>query len=277
MAALPVIALVLVAQINLAACAAGKGASNDLLRPHTLSTVAKAASSEGQATRKASNQHNSILSFLLRPFRAYEALALAIGHKTHLLSTKSLTQAPKDDDTAIEEAVEEHAEEGIAGAIFEILVVLVAAAVYKMHYASELVADGVDMEQADFSHGNFACMDNPTLSLYTCCVLQVVSSDNLNALGLLSFWLAIGMWIGLMALVTCGVPWLLIALVFVYFRQKMRTKLNLKNDTGTMGCDWLMWSFCCCCAAVQEAREIEKAPKASPKTDEAGEKEEVKV
>lgn len=62
-------------------------------------------------------------------------------------------------------------------------------------------------------------------------------------------------------MITCDVSGAIFVVFAVCCRQKLRAACRLKHGTmSTCIADCILWSFCCPCAAAQEAREVEYFP-----------------
>merc|ERR1719468_445161 len=53
-----------------------------------------------------------------------------------------------------------------------------------------------------------------------------------------------------------GLLWAVYIVMCVWFRQQIREKYGLKKERDTYAWDCLAWSFCCACAAAQEAKQV---------------------
>jgi len=79
----------------------------------------------------------------------------------------------------------------------------------------------------------------------------------MDVLGFLGFWVAVLILIGVSLLdtLTGGMSWFFAAAMFTYFRQQIRKKFEMKNETIDVATDYLLWLCCPCCSTVQEARQ----------------------
>lgn len=105
--------------------------------------------------------------------------------------------------------------------------------------------------------------DWPICFMAFCCPV-IRWADTMSMAPLLPFWAALGLMVLLACLqpATGGLISLLSVLVAVYFRQRLRRIYNHGPFTPkNMVLDCLTWSFCCWCAIVQEAREVEHVQK----------------
>lgn len=115
-----------------------------------------------------------------------------------------------------------------------------------------------------FAHGPFECHEDMEILAWSCCCGSIRWADTLQATGMLSFWLALAifMFTVLLEAFTGGVVmWIVVALIFTYYRQELRKKFSMKNDGEDQIKDFGMWCCCACCAIAQEARHIKEAPK----------------
>lgn len=129
---------------------------------------------------------------------------------------------------------------------------------------------------ANFSYGLFGCFqDWRTCMLAACCpairwadtVDKAHGSGNDKSFGLLTYWQAVCLMAGLVAIqhtllafLPLGAEFAGIAIIAVgvFYRQKLRRKHEM--DAGTTHTyieDCLAWTCCSCCAVAQEARQVE--------------------
>lgn len=83
----------------------------------------------------------------------------------------------------------------------------------------------------------------------------------------LAFWTTV--WFPILALSTSdlvlGIPVLALIIAATICRQRIRRAYALEEGGCTWVLDFLTWFFCSCCAAVQEARQVERyRPKIEP-------------
>lgn len=117
-----------------------------------------------------------------------------------------------------------------------------------------------------FTHGAFACLEDLDTSLWSCCCFGARWADTMSAAGLLSFWVAVVLFLGIQLMQSAVqglVVWAVAAMIFTYFRQQLRTAFALKNDGDDQVKDFALWCCCFCCALVQEARQVKLAAKLS--------------
>merc|ERR550537_1909894 len=88
----------------------------------------------------------------------------------------------------------------------------------------------------------------------------------MDSVKLVGFWVAIALFMTLeiLDMMTGITMWILVAVFFAYYRQELRKKLNMKNDSEDAIKDFAMWCCCACCAITQEARQVKDAPKEEP-------------
>lgn len=87
---------------------------------------------------------------------------------------------------------------------------------------------------------------------------STVSNDKL---GIISFWPAFFIFACLEGFsgVFFGLLFLVQMVLCVYFRQKIRSRYKLPHGNfATYAEDCLSWTFCCCCAGAQEAKQLDK-------------------
>eukprot|EP00448_Togula_jolla_P038382 CAMPEP_0170624078 /NCGR_PEP_ID=MMETSP0224-20130122/30039_1 /TAXON_ID=285029 /ORGANISM="Togula jolla, Strain CCCM 725" /LENGTH=234 /DNA_ID=CAMNT_0010950573 /DNA_START=329 /DNA_END=1033 /DNA_ORIENTATION=- len=156
---------------------------------------------------------------------------------------------------------------GLGGFAFWVILVLVAAALYQKYKASlpvDLKKAQAKSSEEGFLHGPFSCLDDPEVSVWSLCCGGVRWADNMQAVGTFSFWVAIAIYLGVAFadVLTGGVfIWGLVAALFTYYRQDLRSKFGLKSDRETILKDFALWCCCAPCAIAQETRHIVAAPK----------------
>lgn len=94
-----------------------------------------------------------------------------------------------------------------------------------------------------------------------CLCIRWPSTVSNDKLGLISFWPAFFIFACLEGFsgVFFGLLFLVQMVICVFFRQKIRSKYKLPHGTfHTYTEDCLSWTFCCCCAGAQEAKQLEK-------------------
>lgn len=133
-------------------------------------------------------------------------------------------------------------------------------------YPEKTISQGAD----GFSYGIFSvdCSGvNPMICFCSWCCLPIRWADTMSkepAPAFLGFWAALFFFVLLTELnaLTFNITAIVGLFFAVYYRQKLRSEYGILNciDHGrgiTLVQDCLTWSFCCCCAAVQEARQVE--------------------
>lgn len=158
------------------------------------------------------------------------------------------------------------------------MTMVIGVAVLYQHLG--LMTPEVDLEAAQetfkdegFAHGPFECHEDMETMCWSCWCPGIRWSDNMQAVDILKFWLALALFLSIAFLDTFTgglLIWVLIAGMFAAYRQKLRTKFNMKNDGEDQLKDFGMWCCCACCAIAQEARHIKMAPKKT-KTEDPGE------
>merc|ERR1719326_2817111 len=104
------------------------------------------------------------------------------------------------------------------------------------------------------------------LCLMSCCCLPIrwsetISHGSMKGFGW-RFWPALITCITLSALhyFTFGFSMVVMLVLQIYYRQQIRRAFDhdRAGSCATIAYDTLTWCFCCCCASVQEAREVEQ-------------------
>eukprot|EP00929_Paragymnodinium_shiwhaense_P122148 TRINITY_DN94759_c0_g1_i1.p1 TRINITY_DN94759_c0_g1~~TRINITY_DN94759_c0_g1_i1.p1 ORF type:complete len:297 (+),score=34.53 TRINITY_DN94759_c0_g1_i1:69-959(+) len=160
------------------------------------------------------------------------------------------------------------------------LFALVAAFLYKRGVtdnrpalaAAESVPAAASMAQLphDFAFGLCSCCDSPNLACLTCCCPVVRIADTFSTLGDQDFWAFVGGLVGLQ--VACdaidmvtdsyggSIHTALFVCAMVYLRSRLRVRLGAPQPPAAiMLWDGLAWWCCACCAATQDARQIDLA------------------
>lgn len=150
------------------------------------------------------------------------------------------------------------------------------ACLYRSHKAfTQAISSRPEQDFNDWTSGPFDFF--PGLSFFSdlkvCCwscwCPCIRWADNMDMLGILSFWVGLLVFCGLVLLNT--VPgglllWLIASLLWMSFRQQLRMKFDMEQNTlRTFVGDCAL--YCCCwpCAIAQEARHIEEASRAAHK------------
>jgi len=184
------------------------------------------------------------------PAIRFRGALMALEHRAH--------QEP-DSDTVVTST--------ISSWVVSVLIFLLAALIYKKNMAiperdMESFLASNNFKGEDFKHGVFSCLDEPKLSLCACFCGCVPWADSMDVLGFLGFWIAVLILIGVSLLdtLTGGISWFFAAAMFTYFRQQIRKKFEMKNETADVAKDYLLWLCCPCCSTVQEARQTREMP-----------------
>mmetsp|Transcript_66356 Transcript_66356/g.154181 ORF Transcript_66356/g.154181 Transcript_66356/m.154181 type:complete len:296 (+) Transcript_66356:69-956(+) len=130
----------------------------------------------------------------------------------------------------------------------------------------------------DFSVTPFSCFDDMQTCLHVSCCSMARLPDTVSATGFMAFWMVllviVSSWIvasivgSLLEKITGSsmdlVADLIIVACMVYFRQQLRQKLSggakpAFEDKGKVVEDCVLWLCCACCAAIQEARQVDQA------------------
>jgi len=118
---------------------------------------------------------------------------------------------------------------------------------------------------SDWKYGICDCCSAPSICFWSCCCPAIRWADTLGMTGLLGFWLAFAIYLGVDFLGSLAFDflfWILLAVICAGFRQEMRIKFHMKKQGGATYClDFLLYCCCSCCVMVQEARQVEEACK----------------
>lgn len=160
-------------------------------------------------------------------------------------------------------------------AVYILLFVLCAIIYNCVRMKVQFPQEAGTVARGQFRFGLLSCLQDLKLSALACCCLGIRWADTLDKVdnrdngGLLSYWTGILVTVGLMfgygmlTLVAlypfAGSVFILAYIVIaVGFRQQLRRRVDIPAGTPrTYAEDCLAWCFCPCCAAVQEAREVE--------------------
>jgi len=155
----------------------------------------------------------------------------------------------------------------ISSAIWCTLVTL-AACVYRSQKSfPQAVSSRSKQDFNDWTSGPFDFCSDAKVCCWSCWCPCIRWADNMDMLGIVSFWVGLGLFCGLIMLTT--VPgglllWLVAVLLWMSFRQQLRLKFSMEQSTfRTFIGDCAL--YCCCwpCAIAQEARHIEEACRAA--------------
>lgn len=115
----------------------------------------------------------------------------------------------------------------------------------------------------EWKYGICDCCSAPGICLWAWCCPAIRWADTLGMTGLLGFWLAFAIYLGVDYV--GGIAgellfWILLAVICAGFRQEMRIKFNMKKQGGaTYVQDCLLYCCCTVCVMTQEARQVEDA------------------
>jgi len=162
---------------------------------------------------------------------------------------------------------------GLSLASFIIWCTLVAAIAcfYRSQKAfPRAVSSRPEQDFNDWTSGPFDVFSEPSVCCWSVCCPCIRWADNMDMLGILGFWVALMLFCGLVLLNTVPAGglllWLIASLLWMSFRQQLRLKFDMEQNTlKTFVGDCAL--YCCCwpCAIAQEARHIEEACRADHK------------
>jgi len=156
--------------------------------------------------------------------------------------------------------------------IIWIILFLLIAFLYKQNWAiKELDEETLKALEPDTDFKNaFLCHEEPKQCCWACWCGGIRWADAQSAAGMFGFWVAIAIWLalGILDNLTHWVFWCLVAMLFTYFRSKLRTKLKMKNEWSNTMCDCALWCCCMCCAIFQEVRHVQELSKDNEKEEE---------
>jgi len=139
------------------------------------------------------------------------------------------------------------------------------------------------MSMNDFSVGCFDCCSDMQYCLHGCCCSGCRWADTMQAAGIMDYYPAVLVVVGSSMMISVALQVLQVAvaaatqvtvplsglsapimgLFFMWFRQKLRVKLNPAAqpfaDSGQAAMDCLSYCCCSCCSVIQDAREVDKA------------------
>lgn len=161
---------------------------------------------------------------------------------------------------------------GLSLATFVIWCTLVAAtaSLYRSRKAfPQAVSSRPEQDFNDWTSGSFDIFSDWKVCCWSCWCPCIRWADNMDMLGIVSFWVGLLIFCALVLLGT--VPggllfWLVASLLWMSFRQQFRMKFDMEqNNLRTFVGDCML--YCCCwpCAIAQEARHIEEACRAAHK------------
>lgn len=124
------------------------------------------------------------------------------------------------------------------------------------------------VKQEEFRYGLCECMGDSRVCLCGLCCPIIRWADTVSEEkgGFLDFNSAFIMMLALGAFLLCPltglVGWIAIVMLGVYYRQKIRDKYGLENNTTASYIeDFMTWCCCSCCALCQEARQVDEYTK----------------
>mmetsp|Transcript_93317 Transcript_93317/g.200260 ORF Transcript_93317/g.200260 Transcript_93317/m.200260 type:complete len:306 (+) Transcript_93317:99-1016(+) len=199
----------------------------------------------------------------------HHGVALALRRGRSMVGGKGATQQPMTIDPNEAEA-EDLLTTLISTMIslsFWALLVGGVGFLYKQYY----ITPPVDIEKAtasfkdqNFVHGPFSCFDDLEILAWSCCCGGIRWADTMQSIGVVTFWVGIALFMFTVILdtFTGGIlMWIVIAVIFTYYRQELRKKFSMKNEGEDQFKDFCMWCCCGVCAIAQEARHVKDLPK----------------
>lgn len=148
--------------------------------------------------------------------------------------------------------------------------VVLTACLYRSHKSfPQAVSSRPEQDFNDWTSGPFEIHSDWKVCCWSCCCPCIRWADNMDMLGIMSFWVGLLIFCVLVLLGT--VPggllfWLVASLLWMSFRQQFRSKFDMEqNNLRSFLGDCML--YCCCwpCAIAQEARHIEEACRAAHK------------
>lgn len=119
----------------------------------------------------------------------------------------------------------------------------------------------------DWKYGLCECCSEPSICLWACCCPAIRWADTLGMTGLISFWLAFSIYVGIDfvgGFAGEALFWMLLAIICAGYRQELRIKFGMRRRGGlTYVEDCLLYCCCWLCVMTQEARQVEEACKMS--------------
>jgi len=149
--------------------------------------------------------------------------------------------------------------------VFYLISSAIYAAVYRKFIQKDtsaleaLIEDQRRKEEFEYDLFSFSKC-NAELVLCSCCCMCIRWPLTVEKTGMMSFWPAFliftclegfsGILFGTLLILRIGME--------IYFRQQLRLRYGLpQGDAGTCIMDCLAWTFCCCFAGAQEAKQVE--------------------
>jgi len=226
-------------------------------------------------------QHQGEYNFgvpLLASFREirqslYKGFLSHVGKsQVGVLKFAAVSQGPQTEETIKQQY--EHPRSGPVNMEWQILYVFIEVAIMAVvakiyitfrrlpmgEYGSE---DYTDYNR-DWKHGCCSWYQEPGTCLCGLCCFPLRWAETVSLVkGVLPFWPAFLLFMILAAFgetVVFLFAWLGMVVVCVDFRQRLRKSFDFEKQGGiTWLTDCLMYSFCSCCAVIQEARHVEDA------------------
>lgn len=155
----------------------------------------------------------------------------------------------------------------VSSAIWCTLVVLAACVYRSQKQFPQAVSSRSTKDFDDWTSGPFDFCTDAKVGCWSCWCPCIRWADNMDMLGIVSFWVGLLLFCGLIMLTTIPgglLLWLVAVLLWMSFRQQTRLKFDMEKSTlRTLIGDCAL--YCCCwpCAIAQEARHIEEACRAA--------------
>lgn len=120
--------------------------------------------------------------------------------------------------------------------------------------------------EGTWRYGFFDVRGDRSICLISCCCPVIRWADTVSMSSSLGFWAALFLIVAciVIAEVSSGIGTLAVLAVFVWRRQQLRHLFHMSGTAApgaARSCieDCLAYTFCSCCAIMQEARQIEEA------------------
>lgn len=156
-----------------------------------------------------------------------------------------------------------------------VILLLLVASVYRYSKSGQsllLVHKEELIAEEDWAYGLCTCKDCGK-DWPICCMavffpaIRLADTMSNPKAKVFNFWpmLLILLGLGVAGQITGGATWLMLTIFVIWFRQRLRMVFNHSPHTPKTICiDTFLWCCCLqCCAAIQEAREVEKVRKPS--------------
>lgn len=146
--------------------------------------------------------------------------------------------------------------------VAHIFVMLLLAWLYDKYRHRELAfpQEAVSTDAPGFQYHLFGCFADWRTSLVTVCCPQLRWSDTVDKANLGRYWYMVVIWILLTSFYDYhagGLAGLVLVCVATHYRQKLRKVYQAKVGGITILEDFCVYTWCGCCAMVQEARQVE--------------------